>query len=673
MKEILEKLDRALKSSETEIQFGPEFIEQLYNSRLEKQDKERCIKAITTFLEDRQTPGLNFEFLTGGDGANHCSIRGSRNLRVILAVDPAKRARFLFANMGQHDEMYSWSKERDGKSDFNDKRNQVSITEKGASPARRIENTLNDALSGKFDSWQLFLPENMKNLATRQFNGASRVRGAAGTGKSVLALHRAKALAERQNKGKILFTTFSRSLANHMSSLFNRLPSPPRNVEFRNVDQLVRIIVSGEINTDDKDITFNEAFNQFRYEAAKRGFRKEYLREEIECVIRGRNTTREKYLDTDRFERLGRLKSLRKSDRELVWNLKKVWDSKLASRGFTTWSLKRIEALELLREGKTSRQPRYKAAIIDEAQDLSLVSMKLIRCLVCRSETGEVGVDAITMYDDTAQRFYAGGFLPKWVPIDVVGGNRSNTLTKNYRNRPEILYAAYVVRGDTLLVKDDGDDGAAKRPEPMLPSGPKPKFIQVLGSEEKFIREEIDRLVKFGGFQYEDIAVLTYRNRAVDDMLHELHYAEVPGVNLYELRENSTGKKMEGVRVGTFDRGKGLEFRTVFISRVGKTAFFDEKTESEPAKLFEDETFNEGEINEEEKEARRLLVDRLYVGMTRARDLLYLVADERPIENIEEAIRSNHIQDMKSEHVTQEWAEKKTMTNNIRTRGRNCT
>ena len=402
--------------------------------------------------------------------------------------------------MGQHDEMYSWNKERDGKSDFNDKRNQVSITEKGASPARRIENTLNDALSGKFDSWQLFLPENMKNLATRQFNGASRVRGAAGTGKSVLALHRAKALAERQVKGKILFTTFSRSLANHMNSLFNRLPSPPRNVEFRNVDRLVRIIVSGEINTDDKDITFNEAFNQFRYEAEKRGLRKEYLREEIECVIRGRNTAREKYLDTDRFERLGRLKSLRKSDRELVWNLKEVWDSKLASRGLTTWSLKRIEALELLHEGKTSRQPRYKAAIIDEAQDLSLVSMKLIRYLVCGSETDEVGVDAITMYDDTAQRFYAGGFLPKWVPIDVVGGNRSNTLTKNYRNRPEILYAAYVVRGDTLLVKDDGDDGAAKRPEPMLPSGPKPKFIQVLGSEEKFIREEIDRLVNSADF-----------------------------------------------------------------------------------------------------------------------------------------------------------------------------
>ena len=64
-------------------------------------------------------------------------------------------------------------------------------------------------------------------------------------------------------------------------------------------------------------------------------------------------------------------------------------------------------------------------------------------------------------------------------------------------------------------------------------------------------------------------------------------------------------------------------------------------------------------MNEEEKEARRLLVDRLYVGMTRARDLLYLIADERPIENIEKAIRSNRIQDTRPEHVAQEWEERK--------------
>jgi len=659
MKELLEELDRAPKSSEAEIQFGPEFIKQLYNSRFARQDKKACVETIINFLKNDKAPGLNFEFLAGGgDDANHWSIRGSRELRVILAVDRTERKRFLFANMGHHDEMYKWSKERGYISDFSDKRNQVSIFEKELSSSSGIEDALNNALSGKFDSWQLFLPEKVKNLATRQFNGASRVRGAAGTGKSVLALHRARVLAERYRGEKILFTTFSRSLVNHMELIFKKFPNPPRNVEFKNIDQLVRKIVPTEIKIklDEQDIAFNEAFNQFRSEFEKRGFQRQYLQEEIERVIRGRNATREEYLDTGSFERLGRLKSLRKFERELIWNLKEVWDSKLASRGFTTWPLKRIEGLDLLRKGKY-RVPEYKAAIIDEAQDLSLVSMKLIRYLVCGSEAGKVGADAITMYDDTAQRFYAGGFLPIWVPIDVK--SRSSTLNENYRNRPEILEAAYAVRGDILLVKDDGDDGSAKRPELILPSGPKPKFVQVQDSARKFIREEIDRLVRSGEFQYEDVAILTHRNNTVREMLYELNRARIPGVNLYELRSNSTDKGLKGVRVGTFDRGKGLEFRAVFISGVGKTVFFDERTGPVQSKLFTDKISDENDMSDEVKESRRLLVDRLYVGMTRARDLLYLVSDQRPIENIEKAIRSNCIEDMRPEHIVQEWEEKK--------------
>ena len=92
-----------------------------------------------------------------------------------------------------------------------------------------------------------------------------------------------------------------------------------------------------------------------------------------------------------------------------------------------------------------------------------------------------------------------------------------------------------------------------------------------------------------------------HRNRTVDDMLRELREEEVPSVNLYKLRESSTGKKLKGVRVGTFDRGKGLEFRTVFISGIGKTAFFDEKTGSEPTRLFEDETFKEEGMKRKKK------------------------------------------------------------------------
>ena len=647
MDNLIEKLRPALDNSKAEILFGPAFMEQLENNRFEKRDKETCVKAIISFIRNPRNPGLNFEQLGGGKNANHFSIRGSQELRVILAAEKNGKNRILFANMGHHEDMYRWSDGRNCRSDLNDKRNLVSITgKKHGSESGKTEDALNKALSNRFDLWQLFLPEDMKNLATGKFAGASRVRGAAGTGKSVLALHRAKALGERYEGEKVLFTTYSRSLANSMKRLFEKFPEPPRNVEFRNVDQLVRMILPGDFKLDDGEM-FEEAFDESLDATVKRKFRKEYVKEEIENVIRGRNATREEYLDTDRFERLGRLKSLKRRDRELVWNLKETWDSKLEDGGLNTWSQLRIKALELL-GGKN--ESVYRAAIIDEAQDLSLVSMQLIRGFVCGVRTEKVKDDAITMYDDTAQRFYVGGFLPSWVPVDVVG--RSNTLAKNYRNRPEILYAAYVVRGDTQLTRNDGDDGAAKRPETVLPSGPKPKFIQVHGSERKFIREEIDRMVRFGGLEHKDIAVLTHRNSDVNEMISELQDAGVPCVNLYDLRNGTDEGNRQGIHVGTFDRGKGLEFRAVFIFRVGETAFYEKKPAEDKGKLFEIE---DEPLDEEEIEARRLLMDRLYVGMTRARDLLYLVADERPIDRIEDAIEKNRVLDMKPEQIAQEW------------------
>lgn len=649
MDDLTEKLRSAFENSAVEILLGPEFLRQLRNDRFEHKDKESCVNAVIAFQRNPKSSSLKFERLAGERNANHYSIRGSQELRVILSLELEGGTRILFANMGHHDDMYRWSTRKGGRSDLNDERNHALVGKPESASEKEIRNTLQDALNGRFDYWRLFLPERMKNLATERVNGASRVRGAAGTGKSVLALHRARALGERYGGEKILFTTFSRSLARHMESLFKSLPRRPRNVEFRNVDQLVRIVLEGDfpLNEEEENAAFDEAFEESLDEGMKRRFTKEYLKAEIEYVVLGRNATREEYLDTGRFERLGRLKSLRRRDRELVWNLKESWDSRLASRRLTTWPKLRIEALERLGEKDT---PAYRAAVIDEAQDLSLVSMKLIRGFVCGPENEDVKTDAITMYDDTAQRFYAGGFLPRWVPINVAGGNRSHTLAENYRNRPEILRAAETVRGETLLMKSDEDDGAVASPEPVLSSGQKPKFVKVSGSEPEFILKEIDRLVELDGLRFEDIAVLAHRNKDVDDMCGELQDAGVPHANLSSLREDSG--HLNGVSVGTFDRSKGLEFRAVFIFRVGETAFFDERVRHKRDGFSESES---EPLSDEEKEARKLLVDRLYVGMTRARDLLYLVADERPIDRIEEAINNNRIRDLTPARIVQEW------------------
>ena len=55
-----------------------------------------------------------------------------------------------------------------------------------------------------------------RRIVEKNYSGAARVLGGAGTGKTIVAMHRAKWLAKkvyRDSKYKILFTTFTANLA----------------------------------------------------------------------------------------------------------------------------------------------------------------------------------------------------------------------------------------------------------------------------------------------------------------------------------------------------------------------------------------------------------------------------------------------------------------------------
>ena len=146
MDELLENLRSALAGSGANILFGPAFMEQLGSDRFERRDKEACVRAIGSFLENPGGPGLNFERLRGGERANHYSIRGSRELRVILAVERNGGVRVLFANMGHHEDMYRWSGGRNGRSDLGDERNLVPVAGGGhGAKSGKTEDALNGA------------------------------------------------------------------------------------------------------------------------------------------------------------------------------------------------------------------------------------------------------------------------------------------------------------------------------------------------------------------------------------------------------------------------------------------------------------------------------------------------------------------------------------------------
>ena len=177
---------------------------------------------------------------------------------------------------------------------------------------------------------------------------------------------------------------------------------------------------------------------------------REYLKEEIRRVVKGRAATREEYTDTGRFERIGRGLSLKAPDRTLCWDLRNAWDEEMARESTEDFPDFVLRARDLARR----QDPLYRCAVVDEAQDLTLVEMQFLRALVATvplagetSRSGDAGAlpaDALTVLDDSAQRIYPGGFKPRWeTSIIETAQTRWVTITGTRResSRRLVLFA----------------------------------------------------------------------------------------------------------------------------------------------------------------------------------------------------------------------------------------
>ena len=302
------------------VRYAPSF----HRSTLSKTEKQRCYRAIEQFQANPFHQGLNYERLGKGRSQNHCSIRGSRELRVILAVAPDFQdpQHVVLVNMGHHEPMYQWAGAQGYYTSVD-----VGLDPEEVAGAPASLEVLSAMES--FDDWQLFVHPDQRPIVKRQYAGEARIRGAAGTGKTVVALHRAAELGRRFPGKKVLFTTFSRSLTEHLKRLFDGMPSAPENVEFANIDRIAHRIVSPTIDSRGVDQAFEAAYRAVIPKTALERCSPSYLRDEVAKVIKGRAATKEEYLDTDRFERIGRRRRFSRMDRAICWQLREVWDTKM--------------------------------------------------------------------------------------------------------------------------------------------------------------------------------------------------------------------------------------------------------------------------------------------------------------------------------------------------------
>lgn len=627
--------------------------------RLTPQDQSRFITAVSQFAQDQKNPGLNFEKLSGGPKSNLWSLRASQELRILLAVDDDQ---YVFVNAGHHDVMYEWAKRRNHYvdlasedladlqvtvpdmplslkrtstgaphqhtlSEFSEQVPDVSSRTQSkakSSPTepQLIQELLGRVFRGDFEEWQLFLHPDQEPLISRHWSGAARIRGAAGTGKTVIGLHRLAELARRYPDDKVLFTANSRSLAELLERRFRNLPMAPSNVEFANIDRVVyqydrwtpahRSLV---------DQTFEAVCKELVAGSPLERISQEYLKEEIERVIKGNGLqSLDEYLSV---ERIGRKRSFSQNMRRKVWELSELWAGKLRERNAVTFADKRIRVRDAVQ--RLSQAP-YRCVVMDEAQDVTLVELQLVRALVAGDPQNPVPKDGILILDDPAQRIYAEGYRLGWAKLDIAG--RAQVLTENYRNVPAVYRAAMRVRGRDLVALDHDDDRYILDAEPGFHEREeeKPNLVLVDCKRELlYLCEKIREFSAAAKYGTNEIAVFLKHNIEVEDTIRFLQSRDIPCTQL--TRDGFTG---DGIRVGTYDRARGLEFRAVFLPRMGSTRFPESSGDADG----ERESFDP----DQDQESRQLELDRLYVAMTRAREHLLLIADEEPCEEIRRAL-----------------------------------
>ena len=473
------------------------------------------------------------------------------------------------------------------------------------------------------EDWMIFLHPDQRALVDRRFSGPARVSGSAGTGKTVVALHRAAASAKRltgsavHDAAPILFTTYIRTLPPVLEHLYSRIPtSVPGAVDFINIDKLARRICQEAGQQPMIDIgKADAAFRKARHQVVRPGTPLHrhsiiYLRNEVKYVIKGRGiNSLEEYLT---IQRTGRRVPFSPSMRKQAWRLRETYDQLLAKSGIVDFEDIVQSALETARQ---ETAPRYRAAIIDESQDLTLAGLQLVIALTQGTETRDLR-DRLLLVGDAGQKIYPGGFTLAQAGIDVTGN--SSVLRLNYRNPRSVIDTATACTRSGA-VNDLGDEyPRADADATTIRDGEKPILLGPLSvtRQIELVAERIGRFCGASGMALGDIGVFAPKNQIVGEALKGLAGAGLACQNL----KDWDGRSSDSVKVGTFHRAKGLEFKVVFLLDMGESVF------PEPRRP--------GQSENEFAELKELQLSQLFVAMTRARDSLYMLYRTSPNEEL---------------------------------------
>jgi superfamily I DNA/RNA helicase/mRNA-degrading endonuclease RelE of RelBE toxin-antitoxin system len=475
------------------------------------------------------------------------------------------------------------------------------------------------ALDFPWEKWTVFLHPEQRQWVERDYTGPARVSGSAGTGKTIVALHRAAYLARTHPDARVLLTTFSDILANALHTKLKRLiGSEPRLAERIEVVSLNAIGMRLHKSLCGPVTLADQAFVRTSINAASiavdghtaggHKFSLHFLLTEWEQIVDAwQLVTWESYRDV---ARLGRKTRLPEAQRAVLWSIfEQVWVALKAAKRVTHAGM--FSALTVaLSKGKS---PPFDFAVVDEAQDLGIANLRFLAAL------GAHRPDALFFAGDLGQRIFQQPFSWKGLGVDIRG--RSRTLRVNYRTSHQIRQQA-----DRLLGSQSTDiDGNSETRSDTVSvfNGPRP-LIQILANETDEIRFVgawlIDQTA--AGVLPHELGLFVRSPAELGRARATVKHAGLPFKILDDHVETASGH----VSICTMHLAKGLEFRAVVVMAC------DDEVIPLQERI---ETIGDAADLQEIYDTERHL---LYVACTRARDQLLVTGTQPASEFLDDLL-----------------------------------
>ncbi|QKX49524.1 repressor LexA [Planococcus glaciei] len=479
-------------------------------------------------------------------------------------------------------------------------------------------------------------------------SGPMLVKGVAGSGKTTVAIRRLNFLKDHychEDDDRILLVTYNKTLLQYIKHQYARLAdedelsaaqlfSSDAEVDITNIDSLMykefmryqkRLNKKLEIAAPEKMhklmvLAIHHVKKSYPDVKVLTPKNSKFLLDEVEWLLACAMTDVETYQAADRVGRSsgdgGTPQKLLKNSklRAAIFDVCLHFIELLEKEGLTTFKQMNLYALE---EVRRSRSHAYTHILIDESQDLTRVQLLFLKELYREKE-----YSSLLFVADNTQSIYPLSWLGKGRPYTSIGydmSGKSRALSKNYRTTTEISTAAF-----HLIEADESIRSNVDFVKPALIDrhGHPPiyRFFLTPQQQLQFLIEEIQMLQN--DYALSEICVVAREKRHIESMASGLNVAGIPS----DILQNSEPDfESDRVKLVTMHSIKGLEFKVIFLIDLNSG-------------LIPPDRYSDAEDQETlESDERKLL----YVGMTRANELLYMSSVKKPSKFIKEINRKN--------------------------------